>query len=109
MDFHKKSCKELCEKLVAESIDSVDELGEFIRNKRKEYKKKDKKDITLNKEIEYLTPVIQALSFKDATLTKSYNMIKFDMTARSNKITADDVAKMHEYVNYLQKMHNFYK
>lgn len=105
MDFNKKICQELCKQLLNETITNVDGLEKFIEDNCKKYERKlaeNEKNVKLNREIEYLTPIILPLSFREVELPKNY---KFNITTNSDNVTTEDMNNARKYIEYLNKMH----
>lgn len=105
MDFFKKSCKELCSKLIDESIGSKKELDSFVEKKCEEFKNKNNKTTVLKDEKKILNPLYEAFSFKN----NNYNHIKFELVSKSINISYEDTILMKQYVKYLNVMENALK
>lgn len=78
MDYFKKSCKELCEKLFNEEIATAGQLDDFVKTKCNHYNNSkdvdEENNAVINKEKAILKPIYDALEIKPnaETINKTY-------------------------------------
>lgn len=101
MDFFRRKCKDLCERLLDERISNENDLNEFVKKSCSEFEKdKAKVEKVIDSEKKVLKPLHEYFNKRDNNL----NYIKFDMLSKLQNPNTNDIEIMQQYIFYLKNL-----